>query len=565
MRKIAIVGSPNVGKSVIFNNLTGSYADVSNYPDLEIIDTPGIYSLLPITEEERVTTKILETTKFDLIVAVVDAKNLDRLLGLVLQLKTLKRPIVVALNMFDESNRLGLSIDVAAISRELSLPAVATVAIDESGLGQLEQKIVQELNADNGKAQPDTSPLTISEPFIKNCHEKAAQIARRTTRRKEKPKGLSLPDRIVMNPLLGPVILFLVIYFGLYKFVGVFGAGTVVDICDTFFADKIEPYFNLLADKAIPYEWLRGLFVGEFGILTLGLRYAAAIILPIVGLFFLFFAILEDSGYLPRLSHMLDRLFKKMGLSGKAVIPMVLGLGCDTMAVMVSRTLPTRRERLISTMLLSLCIPCSAQLGVILGLLGGQPALLAAWFVIISLVFGTTGLLLTKVLPGDKPSFMIEVPPLRFPQLKNVLIKTWSRMKWYFKEIVPLFVAASAIIWLCELAGLFTWLTRLVAVPLSWIGIPSSASSAFIFGFFRRDYGAAGLYDLYKSGGFTNNQLLIAIVVMTLFLPCITQYLVTIKERGFYGATFISIFVLSVAFSVGYLINAVLSLTGFAF
>ena len=202
-------------------------------------------------------------------------------------------------------------------------------------------------------------------------------------------------SRIMMNPFTGTPILILILYWGIYKFVGEFGAGTVVDFIETdIFEKNINPWITQVFTLIIPWQLLRGLFVGEYGIITLGVRYAVALILPIVTTFFIAFAIIEDTGYLPRLALLIDRLFKKIGLTGRAVIPMVLGLGCDTMATMVTRTLPTKRERIIATILLALAVPCSAQLGVILSLLEGNPQGLWIWAGVLSLVFLLIGFLL---------------------------------------------------------------------------------------------------------------------------------------------------------------------------
>ena len=200
---------------------------------------------------------------------------------------------------------------------------------------------------------------------------------------------------------------------------------------------------------------IRELFVGEYGIITLGLRYAVGIILPIVATFFLFFSLLEDSGYFPRLALLVDRLFKKIGLTGRAVIPMVLGFGCDTMATMVTRTLETVRERIIATLLLALAIPCSAQLGVILALLSKAPGALLVWSVCLLLIFLVIGFLAARVVPGETPMFYMELPPMRLPQLSNVLTKTYTRMQWYFMEILPLFILASVLLWLGKITGFF--------------------------------------------------------------------------------------------------------------
>jgi Fe2+ transport system protein B len=211
--------------------------------------------------------------------------------------------------------------------------------------------------------------------------DEAARIINRVVKIKEKEQGIA--ERIsvlMMHPLTGFPLLFLILYFGLYKFVGVFGAGTVVGyIEETIYDSYLNPLLVKIFSSFIPWRILQDLLVGEYGILTLGLRYAVALILPIVTFFFLVFSVIEDTGYLPRLAMLIDRTFKKIGLSGRAVIPMVLGFGCATMATLVTRTLPTKRERLIATMLLALAVPCSAQLGVILALLGRHPKAMVLW------------------------------------------------------------------------------------------------------------------------------------------------------------------------------------------
>ena len=284
-----------------------------------------------------------------------------------------------------------------------------------------------------------------------------------------------------------------------------------------------------------------------------------ALILPLVSFFFLVFAIIEDSGYLPRLAMLIDRMFKRIGLSGRAVIPIVLGLGCDTMATMVTRTLPTNRERLISTLLLALAIPCSAQLGVILALLAGRPVAVLLWAAVVALVFLATGFLASKILPGSKASFYMELPPLRLPKLTNVLTKTYVRVVWYFKEVLPLFLMASVIIWLGKLTRLFDLCIYLLRKPVELIGLPPEGAKVFLFGFFRRDYGAAGLYELNKSGLLSGVQMVIASVALTLFLPCIAQFLMIGKERGWKTSVYISIFIIFCSFAVAYLLNLLLT------
>ena len=368
-------------------------------------------------------------------------------------------------------------------------------------------------------------------------------------------------SRIMMNPLTGAPILLFVLYYGLYKFVGSFGSGFLVDFLENkVFINHINPWVTSLVNSTIPFKLVQDLLVGEYGVITLGVRYAFAIILPIVATFFFAFAIVEDTGYLPRLAMLVDQLFKRIGLSGRAVIPLVLGFGCDTMATMVTRTLPTKRERIIATLLLALAIPCSAQMGVIFALLEGTPLGLAVWLGVIILVFLLVGFLAAKIMPGELPTFYMEIPPLRLPQLSNVLRKTWSRLSWYFKEILPLFIFASLLIWLGQITGVFNIFVKILEHPIRALGLPDQAAVAFLFGFFRRDYGAAGLYDLKKAGLLSGNQLVVSCITLTLFLPCIAQLLMNVKERGIKMGIGMSIFILFFSFSVGYLVNLILNM-----
>ena len=391
--------------------------------------------------------------------------------------------------------------------------------------------------------------------------EEATLIAQRVMTYVKNPI-ISLQERlsrIMMNPLTGAPILLFVLYYGLYKFVGTFGAGTLVDFLeDKVFISYVNPWVTNLVNSAIPFKVLQDLLVGEYGIITLGVRYAFAIILPIVATFFFAFAIVEDTGYLPRLAMLVDQLFKRIGLSGRAVIPLVLGFGCDTMATMVTRTLPTKRERIIATLLLALAIPCSAQMGVIFALLEGNPLGLVVWLGVIIFVFLIVGFLAAKIMPGELPTFYMEIPPLRFPQLSNVLRKTWTRLSWYFKEILPLFIFASLLIWIGQITGLFTILVRILEHPIRALGLPDQAAVAFLFGFFRRDYGAAGLYDLKKVGLLSGNQMVVSCITLTLFLPCIAQLLMNVKERGIKMGIAMSVFILFSSFSIGYLVNFIL-------
>jgi len=329
---------------------------------------------------------------------------------------------------------------------------------------------------------------------------------------------------------------------------------------ESIFGEFLLPIVEGFVNANIPIVALQELIIGDYGIFTLGITYAIAIILPIVGTFFLVFSILEDSGYLPRLALLIDRLFKKIGLSGRAVIPMVLGVGCGSMATMVTRTLETSRERNIATLLLALTIPCSAQLGVIFAVLSAHPRAMWLWVTIILLNYIIIGFAASRILPGDKPTFYMELPPLRVPRPSNVLRKTYTRIIWYFKELLPLFLIISVIIWGLELTGILEVIIAGINPVISAIGLPVETAQTFILGFFRRDYGAAGLYNVQEA--LTGVQLLVAAVVLTLFMPCVAQFMVMIKERGKKIAFLMAGFILVFAFAVGFILNLLLTSIG---
>ncbi len=370
-------------------------------------------------------------------------------------------------------------------------------------------------------------------------------------------------SRAMMNPITGIPILLVVLYFGLYQFVGVLGAGTLVDFIEgTVFGEWVNPWVTNLVISIIPFEVIQDLFIGEYGVITLGFTYAFALILPIVGTFFIVFSIIEDSGYLPRLAMLIDRVFKVIGLSGRAVIPMVLGFGCDTMATIVTRTQETRRERVITTLLLALAIPCSAQLGVIFAILSGNGLALFIWVLAVALVFLLVGYLAAKVIPGGKASFYMEVPPLRLPKLSNVLVKTYSRLQWYFVEVFPIFILASILLWVGDFTGILSFVTSGLEPLVEFIGLPPETATVFLYGFFRRDFGAAGLYDLHSSGVILGIPLVVAAVTLTLFIPCVAQFSVMWKERGKKTALAIALFIFPFAFFVGFVLNLLLTTLG---
>jgi ferrous iron transport protein B len=633
---VALVGAPNSGKSTLFGRLTGRYATVSNYPgtsvevargagriartEAEILDTPGLYSLLPGSEEERVARRIALEGEADVLVHVVEARSLDRSVSLALELAELGRPMVLAVNMVDELRPLGLRLDAEPLARRMGVEVVPVVAVTGEGMPELEgairrasqlpppaptwgdgvgdavEAVASELEGDYGvrrravasllyqgdeeiremvaRAEPSGGLRALREADRQAREGASPPAYRAAVERRNAAEAITegvltrtgdaahrVRDRLgrlLTRPLTGIPVLLLVLYLGLYQFVGLFGAGTVVDWLEaSVFETWVTPFLEGLF-RGVPWEWMRELWVGEFGVLTLGVRYAVAIILPVVGAFFLFFSVLEDSGYLPRLALLVDRLFKKLGLNGRAVIPIVLGFACDTMATMVTRTLETRRERMLSTVLLALAVPCSAQLGVILAVLSGQPLALGIWAGAVAGTFLLVGAVGARLLPGRTGHFRMELPPLRWPRPGNVLRKTYTRMHWYFLEVLPLFLLASVILWIGDITGILQRVLAGLRPVVGALGLPAEAATVFLFGFFRRDYGAAGLFDLNQAGALDPVALTVAAVTLTLFVPCVAQFLMMWKERGARAASAVFAFATLFAFGVGVGLNQLL-------
>jgi ferrous iron transport protein B len=292
----------------------------------------------------------------------------------------------------------------------------------------------------------------------------------------------------------------------------------------------------------------------------MGMTYALALILPIVTTFFLSFGILEDSGYLPRLAALSNRVFQMLGLNGKAVLPMVLGLGCVTMATLTTRVMENKRERLLVTLLLALAVPCSAQLGVVMGMLAGISLTAAMiWAGVVLGVLLAVGWLAARLVPGQRSPLLVELPPLRWPQFSNVVLKTLARLEWYIKEVVPLFLLGTFLMFGLDKTGILSIITR-AGEPLvtGWLGLPPEASAAFLMGFLRRDFGATGLFVMQTQGLLNGLQVVVAMVTITLFIPCVASVLVIAKERGWRTAAGMVALIIPLAFLVGGLLNRLL-------
>jgi ferrous iron transport protein B len=591
------------------------------------VDTPGVIAFPSQSEDEQVTGRVLLYEPLKAILQVGDAKNLRRTLTLTVQLAEMGVPLVLALNMMDEAYFRGVSLNHSLLREYLSIPVIPTTAIRGQGLSELTDALedsrppnfrltypveietvvanictriakiqasithrslallwlsgdpvtekwmrenIDEHSYQELTAQRQTLQLSFVEPLSIVIHGARLEYVGRIVSAVVHEtgggwRGISTTlGRLTTHPIWGWVILAGVLY-GFYWFVGVFGAGVLVELLEEdLFGQVINPWVVAWVNRLVPLPFVVDLLVGEYGLWTMGLTYALALIFPIVMTFFLAFGVLEDSGYLPRLAALSNRLFQRMGLNGKAVLPMVLGLGCVTMATLTTRVLETKRERLLVILLLALAVPCSAQLGVVMGILAGVSfTAMLIWIGVVALVFLTIGWLAARLLPGERTQLLVELPPMRWPVLSNVIVKTAARIEWYLKEVLPLFLIGTAFLFLLDRTGILNQIIR-VGEPLvaGWLGLPPEASAAFLVGFLRRDFGATGLFAMQSQGLLSPMQVVVAMVTITLFIPCIASVLMITKERSWKTALGMVFMIIPLAFLVGGLLFRMLSFIG---
>jgi ferrous iron transport protein B len=623
-RMIVLVGNPNVGKSVVFNYLSGMYVDVSNFPGTtveisrasylghDVYDTPGIYGVSSFNDEEIVARDVILGA--DVVVNVVDAVHLERDLFLTQQLIDMGLRVGVVVNMIDEARKQHLTIDLDALAVALGVPVIGTVAVKKQGLHALHDLI---RDAREGRQDPelhsrlhDVLAIVGSQPEALLILEGDGPVARRHglasrsaadreaiyIQRRNRVNAIvdrvvgdghvrsrvsSIIGRLSVNPIAGFPMLALVLYL-MYLFVGVFVAQMVVGVTEHDVGRDIVEYHikefvaqragasirvDLLdardavvnsrivefpgGTEAAPAAWneLRYLgsgrnasytftfhnswlvvFFGEFGAVTMTLTYLLFLLMPLVMGFYIALAVLEDSGYLPRIATLVDRALRVIGLNGRAVIPLILGFGCVTMATITTRLLGTQREKTIATTILQLAIPCSAQLGVIAALLaaaGPVPTLIYVGIIALFLIL--VGTVLDRLMPGEASPLLLDLPPMRLPRWNNVLQKTLYKTYFFMKEASPWFFLGALAVSILQVTGSLDMIqTALQPLVVGWLKLPKEAATAFVMGLVRRDFGAAGLYTM----TLTPYQIVAALVTITLFVPCIASLMVMLKERG---------------------------------
>lgn len=650
-KKVVLAGNPNVGKSLIFNHLSGLYAEVSNFPgttvsitsawykNYHVFDTPGIYGVSSFNDEEKVAKEII--LQGDVILCIVNALNLERDLFLTLQLIDMGKKVSVILNMMDEVKKHNLLIDTKKLSNLLGVEVFEMSALRGEGIDKIDEaiqkarlgkvdkltqeklKLVREKIFDPSEAllylegdrevikkYPDIKlPLEdIREEIYIHRRNRVKEIVD-SVESSDNPVGLffSKLGRLAVNPLTGIPILLLILTL-IYFFIGDLVAQRLIDFTENTIGKEIveynikklighsistdimvsildeednvtqekvfsfpngigndekgfEEFQNFISDKNTEINFvfhnvIAQFFFGEFGVITMTVTYLFFLLLPLVTSFYLALAFLEDSGYLPRLAAMADRLFTKVGLNGKAIIPIILGFGCVTMATITTRMLGTEREKTIATAILQFVIPCSAQLAVITVLLSAAgPKAIILYVIVILTVLILTSTLLDKIVPGQSSPLILDLPLMSFPDLKNVFRKTYYRTIGFMKEATPLFFLGTAIIGMLQITGLIDlWISLLEPITTKWLQLPKESAIAFIMGMIRRDFGAAGLFHMNLSV----YQTVAALVTITLFVPCIASFLVMIKERGLKKGLIIWAGTWFFAFTIGGIVSQIL-------
>ena len=544
--QILLAGNPGAGKSVLFARLTGSHVISGNYPGTaigfssgnmqvgrhkaDVIDTPGVYSLESSGKAGEVARQMLRAG--DIIINVVNATNLERDLYLTLELLEERIPIVVALNVWDDARHIGINIDLNALERMLSVPVIPTVATTGEGIKDLVESIPRALMRDN--------PASSREERWARIGDIIAQSQQVTHR--HHTLGETLADATV-KPLSGTLIallvamtVFLFVRYGgeaLFRFVA-------NPIFKTLWLPVVSWVSTLTGSSGFWHDILIGRlvngqvdFVESWGLLTTALYVPFALVLPYIITFYFALGLLEDTGYLPRLAVMIDTIMHRFGMHGYAIIPTILGFGCNVPAMLATRVLESRKERFIAMTLIAIAVPCASLQALILGVVGRHgiqyvaiiyATLLLAWVII--------GILLNLLVKGFTPELLIEIPPYRLFPWKLTLEKLWLRVRGFIIEAVPIMIIAIPVINILNMAGVFQAVANFTAPVVSGLlGLPKDAVAAIFVAFFRMDAAMALLAPL----GLSAKQLVVSSTMLVMFFPCIATLAIMLREMGFWN------------------------------
>lgn len=568
-KNIVMVGNPNVGKSVIFSQLTGARVMISNYTGTtveytqgqlhtggetyQVIDAPGTYSLEPTCPAEEVTAKLVE--KAHLIINVVDATNLERNLLLTRQLLERNVPMLVALNMIDDARRKGIRIDIPRLEELLGVPVVPTVAISGEGIKEL-------VGALSRARAGGVEPLTTDERWaeVGRLVEAVQQV---THRHHTWLESLELAS---LKPLTGVPLALLVMYLTFRIVIGV-GEYLVGFMEDVVFARFYEPLLGqlsqLLGGGGFWHEILIGRLVGgeisleeSMGLLSTGIYVAFGVVLPYLLIFYVVLGFLEDCGYLPRLAVMVDRILHRIGLHGYAIIPTVLGFGCNVPAVLAARNLESRRERFIALTLTAVAVPCISQNAMIFGLVGRYGgAYLSVVYATLFFIWVVLGLILDRSLSGYTPSMVVEIPPYRLPQFKAQAKKLGMRISHLVVHATPYIFGGIVFINILYISGVIDYLGGILSPLMSTLyGLPGESVTTFLVGFLRKDVAVAMLVPL----GLTAKQFVIGATVLAAYFPCAATFTILIRELGFKDMAAAAAIMIVTAGAAGTFLNLVL-------
>ncbi|MBN1797630.1 MAG: ferrous iron transporter B [Spirochaetales bacterium] len=566
--KVLLMGNPNVGKSVVFNRLTGVDVISSNYPGttisftkgyikkdgthIEVIDVPGVYTLEPTCKAEEIAVQMINDG--DVIINVIDSTNLERNLNLTLQLIKQKKPIIVCLNLWDEAEHTGININAQKLQNLIDIPCIPCCALTGQGIKDL----VEEIN----KAKPSNFGFNDAKRWneIGKIIEQVQILSHR-----HHTVGEFLSD-LSIKPVTGiPLaIVVLGLTFFLIRFIGESLIGYVFEpFFENLWAPLVLKLSDLLGNGGFIHDLLIGrLFDGQldfgqsFGLLTTGLFVPIGAVLPYVFAFYIMLSFLEDSGYLPRVAVMVDVLMHKLGLHGLAIIPMLLGFGCNVPGALATRILETRKERFISATLMSIAVPCMALQAMIIGLVGRHGFLgLGIVFTTLFIVWIVLGVILKKFVKGASPEIFIEIPHYRMPYFPGLLKKIWMRIKWFVKEALPFVFLGVVLVNLMYSLGIIQFIGEFASPVVSTLlGLPKQAAGALFIGFLRKDLAVGMLVPMNLS----LKQLIVASVVLSMYFPCVATFTTLIKELGIKDMVKSSIIMIVSSLVVGGLLNLVL-------